>query len=406
MANGRRGGGGGGAVVAAVFGWVFAIGMAVLALVVYQKLAAVQAGVKQNQKAFEDSIGEYFALVQTPLPKNESAEFGFIYGDQAYAAVRKELEKAKRYDGLVGLLQWKDDKAAEDSIKVFLDQLPERDKIAGIGSLRALYEHYANLIDRYNRENNDLKEKYASVLKEQQSMLAAEKAQVESRRKEAEQLRKENQQKFEEFAAELANVRKLWQKVVGERDGLAKELEAVKLDLNKKVVERDKTIKTLEDRIAVLERKKEAIKTLNPDGRVIQVKKSLNMVYLSGGKDQDRRPNEHFIIYSVTPLGERVKKGELVVKAVYDYTLMGSMISEDQHHPVIEGDLYVDSRLWDEFQSGQTAGKPAETSAAPKAEVQPAKGAAEAGETKKEEAKKEETKKEETKKEAPVFELE
>jgi predicted phage tail protein len=370
MATARRSGGGGGAVIAAIFGWILAIGMAVLALFIYQKLAALENAVAQNQKAFEDSVAEYFAAVERPLQKVQTVEVPIRYDEDAYAVVRQELEKAKHYEALVQLLGWKTDRELDASVRSYLQDVGEAEDKTEFTSVRSLLEYYSKLVEQYRRDKNALVDKYNKVLSDHQAMLNAEQRQVAERRKEAEQLRKENEAKFTEYAGDVANARKLWKEAVKERDERAREVEQVKLALKKQVADLEKTQAELRARIAQLEAKKEPERELKAQGEVLEVKSQLNAVYISGGRNVGRERNQQVIVYSESPLGERISKGVLLIKAVYDYTSMGSMLDEDEKHPVIEGDLYVEKSIWDQNRTGAAVAK-TPPAAAPAAEKAP-----------------------------------
>lgn len=336
--------GGGKAVTAAIIGWVFAILAVVWAVITFQERDELKQAVAKNMHAFESSVADHF--VAKPLPQNRDDPYGLIYSSEAYDRVGKDLAKARKYDGLVDALEWPQSEDLEASIRQYLRTVG-KEKGTEFTTLRRLMNYYAAQLETMKQQNQDLMAKFKESEDGRTKQIKEAKDRDDEWSTKVERLRKENQQKFAEYSAELDKLRGLWRKAIDERDQRGKELEKVKQDLNEKIAKEQGKVGQLAKEIAELKRLKASVKKLEPQGTVVRVKKAFNMIYLSGGKDKGYEPNEKFVIYTETPLGERIKKGEVAIKDVYNYTMMGGLVSEDADHPVIPGDLFVDANVWD-----------------------------------------------------------
>jgi hypothetical protein len=83
-------------------------------------------------------------------------------------------------------------------------------------------------------------------------------------------------------------------------------------------------------------------------GEVLNVDAENDFVIVKGGRDQGIAANERFVVYSVLPNGENLRKGMILIGKVNEHTSVATVTEESDDY-ILEGDLYVSVERWNHF---------------------------------------------------------
>ncbi len=85
-------------------------------------------------------------------------------------------------------------------------------------------------------------------------------------------------------------------------------------------------------------------------GEVISVDSEHDFVFIEGGTRHGFHENDVYVVFSRTPDGQNVRKGEVVVGDVYENVSRAIIRDTVQGEYILQGDEFTSMELWDRFE--------------------------------------------------------
>jgi hypothetical protein len=355
MAAAKRSSGSGIIVALVIFALLAVVGLG-FAIWFYQQLRIAKQIIAADQSAFQETVAAEFTAngwelsTETPSP-----DLGVTYTRESYNDVVRKLEQAAEYEQVtMPLLGWE----SLEGIRTAMAESPLQREAEAAGepvhrTMRPLLDQYENSYETLSEETGNLRQRNDRLAAD---LDAANQKQVQTQQRLTQQvndLRQAHRQALNELGAAKTD---LEARVRRESDAAAEwqrkyqqEAQAHRGD-----------VADLRDEVQMWREKYERAvagpgprEKLVADGSVIEVWPDYEFVMIEGGADRERKENETYVVYDVTPDGENRAKGRILVGQVNEHTSLATIAEEDGY--ILEGDLFVSVERWDQFQR-KTAG--------------------------------------------------
>jgi len=336
---------GSGTVVALVIFVVLTFVAGGAAVWLAQQASAAKMALKENQDAFRGAVAAYFEEQGAPL-EEETGPYDIRFGPKAYGGVRSYLDRATSYEEVVKLVGWSSPDAVEEALRISPIQ-------KGLG---AAYQTVSGLLGAYEQSFADQKDAIEKLRASVDSLQDQLKEKTETIAETESNLRGEINKVAREFNSKLDEWHQKNQRLVETYEAQRKETAQCQQKYDKDIAEANAKIAKLQEKVEEL-KKLQALRfgeqkprKLVAEGKILQVERAYKLVIVEGGEDVQRKTDQTLVVYSQSPTGKRTKKGQVIVTDVHKYTASATVIEENEQ--IAEGDLFVSTKVWDEFHKG------------------------------------------------------
>jgi len=342
---------GSGTLVALVIFIVLTLVAGGAAIWLAQQASAAKKALEDNQAAFQERVAAYFTEHNWELATEEDrGPYGIQYGPSSYDSVKSYLEKATTYEQMTQVLGWDSVEGIKEAIRTSALQQEEETKFVTLNALLGAYEDSLLAQRRLAEQLQDDLDSLRSQIADKDRAFS----QMQKK------LQDQNAADARKYAQDLADWKEKYDKVVAAHTEQRKQTqewkekyEAAVADAAGKIAELQKEVQVWKQLLEAYRAGEEKPETLVAEGKVLDVEREYNIVVIEGGQDVQRQPNERLVVYSESPSGTRLKKGEIVVTKVHDLTASASVVKEV--HRIDSGDLFVNLETWNQFQKPETA---------------------------------------------------
>ena len=339
----------------------------VIALVIFVILTFLSAGaaiwyamseesatqrLKENQTAFNDSVGQKFRDQGWNLPKaQEPGILDVQYDSTSYGAVATKLEEAATFEKMGNVTGWKSPSAVQDLLK----QSPlAQDRETTYDSASGLLNAYENEYQGLKQQVATLNQKVASLQQQLQTKEQTLNDVQSELRDKLNTVTQEYQQKMKKRNQEFQALSDAHEAQRQETQKWRQQYEQAVDKREQRVAELQKDVKEWQNMYTRL-RDKRTEEKLQPTGEVLAVKDSYDFIVVGGGEDIGRKRDQRLVIYSESVTGERTRKGSAVVTDVYDHTASASILMRElEEAEISQGDFVVTEASWEKFQNKES----------------------------------------------------
>ncbi|KPK62066.1 MAG: hypothetical protein AMK73_06840 [Planctomycetes bacterium SM23_32] len=354
MAAAKRSSGSGIVVALVIFALLAVVGLG-FAIWFYQQLSLARAAIVADQAAFKNSVAAEFAANGWKLTTQTPSDLGVSYAAESYSDVTQKLKEAAEYEKVtLPLLGWE----SLEGIQTAMAESPLQRQAEQAGeptysALRPLLTQYEQSYERLSDEVADLRQRNDRLAAD---LDAANITRVQNEQKLRADLTKA-QNEFRDGLNKLnADYRDMEARHERQRQEAAdwqrkhqQEVQARRRDVADLKAEAENWREKYEKAVAGPGPRE----VLTAEGEVIEVWPDYDFVMIQGGSDRDRKANETYVVYTVTPDGQSKEKGRILVGQVHDHTSLATIAQEDGY--IVEGDLFVSVERWDQFQGREAA---------------------------------------------------
>ncbi len=349
----RSGSGRGLAVVLIVFILLAIIGIG-LSVHFYQQWKMTEQAVKHNQKAFQDQIKDVYSEAGWNLPSDTRAVYGIVYDQDTYAEVADKLQVALRHENIQPLLPWRAEADVESALSVYSPEGDDFDTVDGL--LNYYSEKYQDLTKR--ADNLIFREK--ELMRELDSQKEDFEQTLAEKNQEVASIEENYAGRLQEIRAQYAEVEEKWETARDQRWDSFAQLENTIGEMEEELETAQALTEEKEAQLRKMTREEvvEEPDEFSPEGEVLAYDRHHELVMVAGGEHAGHRRNTQIVLYRQSPTGAPILVGTAVISRVFDTTSMANIIQKEI--PILEGHLYVDRAVWEDFDMKEVAMRPIE----------------------------------------------
>ena len=314
----------------------------------YQQLSTVSQAVKQNQDEFRTTVANRFRENGWELTTKPAAEFSLEYQREAYDQVVRQLEKAATYEELLPLLGWESVQGVQSKLtrqgSPIQSVMPEP-----YITLNGLIGEYEGRYIRLTARVAELEKQRDEAKKLNTEQLAA------ARQREQEDLDKYNaairrhRDAMDESGKQFKNMNAMYDQARDETKEWQQEFAGAKQEWQGRETELREEIDTWKELYDATRPGALKAETMEPAGKLLEIDTRYQFVMLEGGKDIDQEKNTSVVVYSESHMGQRARKGELLINDVKEKTSLATIVKREKDEQLLVGDLYVTGEVWEKF---------------------------------------------------------
>lgn len=318
----------------------------------YQQFSLAKSGIETNQDVFNELVHAQFRdsgwELSTKAP--QPGELAIRYTRESYRQVAEKLAEAAEYEKVVRpMLGWESVEGMGTAMTESpIQKASEEEGVPAYAELRGLLNGYEGAYGELSDEvaslrgdNDDL----STRLEETKQNL------VETQQRLRDDLSRETQK----FKDDLAKLRADYTDLVARHDRQRSEATQWQQKHQQEVNERRREVAQLEAEVVRWRAMYEDVvappgerERLVADGEIIEVSTEYDFVIIEGGRDRSVNEDDRFVVYSLTPDGKGLKKGEILVGQVDQHTSLATVAEEKAY--ILEGDSFVSLQKWQHFQ--------------------------------------------------------
>ncbi|MFO8007989.1 MAG: hypothetical protein R6V05_09650 [Candidatus Brocadiia bacterium] len=318
----------------------------------YQQLQIAKQAIAQSQSALDESVHAVFRDSNWELPTQSPDQLGIRYTQETFQRVAQQLRVAAAFQNEIApTLGWTNLQNIQDE----MESSPLQQELQAEG--QAGFDQLSGLFDAYERRYEALSTE-VSNLSSQNEDLSGRLAQAKQDLVETEKnLGEKVNQEIQDFRDQMAELRADYEDLLASYNQQQETAQEWQQKFQEQVNDRKAQVAQLQDQVGQWENRYwEAVQgpgeaeELPARGEVISVDSDNDFVFIEGGSQHGFHENEVYVVFSRTPDGQNVRKGEVVVGDVYENVSRAIIRDTVQGEYILQGDEFTSLELWDKFE--------------------------------------------------------